>query len=551
MEEIKSVRVRVFDISSLDFKLTLYRVNNNKRKVVITPSGRLSINEMDFGFRSRNDSDDSIINQYLSTMVKLGHLSPEHQIIQDPWSDIQPKERSFGFDPYYLNNGSKVLINWVNDQVYVAGGKSWSDSEGNELEETEGGDSKSFITKTVTITSDNDKTITLSSYGLVVLFEWPSTEYMGHILDKTILQQVIFYWKMKVPNYNLELCSPDNEFCNIIEYISPLDDENLPDDEEDNVIPEESKTTKEKLSVVLPSGINVKVKEDISIKIYVGEPPVVNSNLEGFDFGDEFEEDLELLGDEYKEEGFEGEESTLVDGTTVMLFNTVELERDEGGNYDSGVVNTGGSLINTPSSNVASGSVTLPTDLKGVQNSNIITKQSLGNSKYRSITKDIISPQGKKILGSSIVKNINEFINDVLGPFATFLKSKYPSLYKSWYITSATRGYIPNGGSTTSQHLNGQAIDSQILGSRAGNPGKNIELLNAILEWYKDNPVGYGQILFETRGNSCWIHWSYSRSYNKIQLKRFKSDRTLTSAQINTTGKYVLPPVNESLLGFT
>jgi hypothetical protein len=145
---------------------------------------------------------------------------------------------------------------------------------------------------------------------------------------------------------------------------------------------------------------------------------------------------------------------------------------------------------------------------------------------------------------------MNEFVSDVLGPFATFLKSNYPDLYKNWYITSATRGYVPDGGSLTSQHMKGQAVDSQILGSTAKLPGDNIKLLNAILTWYQSNPVGYGQILFETRGNSCWIHWSYSRGNTKIQLLRFKEDTTLKSASINTTGTYVKPTVTASALGF-
>jgi hypothetical protein len=169
----------------------------------------------------------------------------------------------------------------------------------------------------------------------------------------------------------------------------------------------------------------------------------------------------------------------------------------------------------------------------------------------RGINNDIKSAKGDVVLGSDIAKSMNEFVLDVLGPFATFLKTKYPSLYSSWYITSATRGYVPPGGSLTSQHMKGEAIDSQILGANANNPGKNIELLNAILEWYKTNKVGYGQILFETRGNSCWIHWSYKRGNTRLQLLRFAQDSTLRSASANTTGKYVLPPVTASQLGFS
>ena len=97
--------------------------------------------------------------------------------------------------------------------------------------------------------------------------------------------------------------------------------------------------------------------------------------------------------------------------------------------------------------------------------------------------------------------------------------------------------------------MRGEAIDSQILGATARSPQKNIDLLNAMLEWYKANPVGYGQILFETRGNSCWIHWSYRRGQNKIQLLRFSEDST-KNAPANTTGKYVVGPLTASDLGF-
>ena len=145
---------------------------------------------------------------------------------------------------------------------------------------------------------------------------------------------------------------------------------------------------------------------------------------------------------------------------------------------------------------------------------------------------------------------MNQFIQDVLGPFAKWLKSKYPDVYKNWYITSATRGYVPKGGSLTSKHYRGQAIDSCYLGSRKANPEGNIKLINAILEWYKTNPVGYGQILFETRDpSSCWIHWSYTRGVKKLMFARFHNDGT-KSASANKKGSYVLPPLTKSSLGF-
>jgi hypothetical protein len=105
--------------------------------------------------------------------------------------------------------------------------------------------------------------------------------------------------------------------------------------------------------------------------------------------------------------------------------------------------------------------------------------------------------------------------------------------------------------------MKGQAIDSQIIGQNAYNTGENVKLLNAILEWYQNNPVGYGQILFETRtkttdgkpANSCWIHWSYARGSNKLCFLRFLNDNTLQSAPANKTGAYLKPPISAAALG--
>lgn len=540
MEEIKSVRVRLNNSYEIDFKVTLFSIDTISRRVTIIPSN-LPINEMEFGQRYINDSDDNIIGRFLSNMAKLNYLPDSYDIIQDPWSDDVPKIRNFGSDPYYLNNGVRVYVEWFLNGDRV-GGVEWSDSDGNERIETELGVNKLGIIKRVKVITDEEtlfvnKDLELSNLGEEFEFVALST------MDKDILNLVIDLWKVKVSGYGLSLCDPVNKFCKLIEYISPVDIDDILLDE---VIDSES-NNKESLSVVIPTGLTVRPKEDISFTIYVGQPP--NDDISSFQFGDENLEDLDLLDDEYKSVGFEGEESTLIDGVhDVMIFNTDELKREDSGIHNSNVIQTGGSTIITPTNILPSGNVFLPNDLKAVQNSVVLTKQSLGKGKFRPIYKDIISPEGAKILGSNIVRDMNNFISDVLGPFSTFLKTRYPSLYKDWYITSATRGYIPKGGSTRSQHLKGQAIDSQILGSRSNNPERNIELLNAILEWYQSNQVGYGQILFETRGKSCWIHWSYSRFSNRLQLLRFKSDRTLQGAPVNTTGRYVLPGVDKSSL---
>ena len=38
-----------------------------------------------------------------------------YRIVQSPWSDVVPVKRSYGFDPYYLSNGSEVYIKWLTE----------------------------------------------------------------------------------------------------------------------------------------------------------------------------------------------------------------------------------------------------------------------------------------------------------------------------------------------------------------------------------------------------------------------------------------------------
>lgn len=205
-------------------------------------------------------------------------------------------------------------------------------------------------------------------------------------------------------------------------------------------------------------------------------------------------------------------------------------------------VNKGGSDVK-PNINVSTSGIILPPTLKAVRNSIRLTQSSDSNGPAQ------IKDTDKNFTKDVIIRNLNEFITDVLDPFAAFLKSDYPHLYKNWYFTSAQRNYVPTGGSNLSQHQKGQAVDSQIVGKKSGleTMRANLELLNAILEWYKINPIGYDQILWETRAsqNASWIHWSYVRNNNRKQLLRFSSDKVNQQAKVNTTGAYVLPGVTE------
>lgn len=264
---------------------------------------------------------------------------------------------------------------------------------------------------------------------------------------------------------------------------------------------------------------------------------------------------LQDLDPEYAETEYSGpEEETIIlpGGEVIIAFSNDELSRDDSApspDGDGANVETGGSLIVQPGGNVSTNSVTLPADLAGIKNSNVLKGK---------LDKDIVMPAGNTIRSVDLYTCMNQFISDCLGPFATFLKKNYPDLYKNLNFNSATRNYVPSGGSSTSQHMKGQAIDFQILGANHTNPGENIKLMNAILTWYQNNPVGYSQILFETRTiikstkkpcNSCWIHWAYKRGDKRLMFARFYNDGTKVCSA-NKTGVYVKPPLTASSLGF-
>lgn len=205
-----------------------------------------------------------------------------------------------------------------------------------------------------------------------------------------------------------------------------------------------------------------------------------------------------------------------------------------------------------PNSVVDTNGIILLPNIVGAKNSIRLTQSS--NANGASTISDFTDASGVLYPKTDTIRYMNEFIQDILDPFAAFLKQFYPKLYRNWYITSATRSFVPAGGSKVSQHQKGQAVDSQIINRPLGveTMKANLELLNAILEFYKLNPLGYGQILWETRAsqNASWIHWSYKRNDHRLQLYRFKSDKKAFAIN-GGEGKYVPPGVTPDQVGLT
>jgi hypothetical protein len=342
MKEIKSVRVRKKFSSGDDnrgfgdYKVILYDDGRRKFKVFAGQIGRPFLNsEYRREGRFENYSDDDFIKDGIVVLISKQNANAEFEIVQDPWLDNPPKWRSYGYDPYYLNNGSQVYINWF-DGSLSAGGKMWSDDDGKELSTSKNGDDRGLVTKIVTIWAPDsykgqNKRLKMTELGIKNTLDKDGkaidfndeTKYAGSMPDDEIIKSIITRWNSQVPNYNLSLCEPVFRRCEIIPYISP--DEELVDIEEKLEEPsQEPVVQKEKLNVIIPKDLKLKIKQDFSFKIFVGDPPKTELPVvDGFDFGDE--EDLSdlLLEDEFKESEFQG------DGENLLTIEEQKKEEEQ------------------------------------------------------------------------------------------------------------------------------------------------------------------------------------------------------------------------------
>ena len=101
-----------------------------------------------------------------------------------------------------------------------------------------------------------------------------------------------------------------------------------------------------------------------------------------------------------------------------------------------------------------------------------------------------------------IIKNLNDLANNVIDPILEI----YPNLF----ITSGYRCVELNkilGGSNTSQHIFGQAVDLKVP-----------QLTTADLyNWIYSNITSYDQLIWEypEKGDGSWVHVSFSSQNRK------------------------------------
>ena len=340
MKEIKSVRVRKSNIKSgtLDIKVTLsedkHTFGANEMVLVGTNNGNVVWQEARYKIK---DTTEPLffIHNFIATNNNLGSTDANtyYSIIQDPWEDTTPIIRNYGNDPYYLNNGAEVYISWTNpDDLTTMGGVQYSKPDGSEITYDpsyykETGNVKPIsVNKSIRIVNKEEtQNLTLNKNNE---FEYTiySKDFRG--TDLIVLDILISEWKRKIPNYDLALCSPNNESCSIIPYKSPLKPFVPEPEPTANPIIATNEKPKEPITVVLPDSIKVKI--DTQFKIFIGK------NKEIIETQTVLQDDqITDLSDEYTEGQFAGvEEATIqlnaIDDAPVGPSFDEELAKEEG-----------------------------------------------------------------------------------------------------------------------------------------------------------------------------------------------------------------------------
>jgi hypothetical protein len=368
---LKSVRVRKAsaDMSerlsgSLDYKVSLFDKGNNQNSVIAqpvngsTPNGVPIQSEYYRGGFFSSLTDDDIIN--MSVTFISNKLEVDYEIIQDPWNDVSPRVRNFGFDPYYLNNGSAIFIDWRG-----GGGKKWSDDDGNELDIPRGDDIdgekdiRKLFSKIAVIVEDYyDVEVEVESgtldfekllaspdssdyggYDVIYVTENGFSknpqlikEYSGNNKDIDIVNSIIDLWRRSiVVDGLLSLCDPPSITCGDIDYVSPIR-EKIPDTISTNGIVVDPIFSDKKLTIVMPGDeVEIRVGEPIeNIRVYIGEVDKsdlpIDANAGDFVFSD-FGDFSDLIDEQYLGGQFSGIPEEISELET-QEFPTIEYELD-------------------------------------------------------------------------------------------------------------------------------------------------------------------------------------------------------------------------------
>ena len=197
-------------------------------------------------FLSEKNLIEGSINETDLKWRKKYNLPPYFEIIQDPY--VEPVDdlgknklrlRSFGgSDPYFLNNGSRIVIEWSKSNGDFVGGDNYSDNWQREMNGDDIGEtSLSSISKKITIwgpsssftiaqqvNDSGSKDIGFLDQKEVNYQDIRKKDFKG-LYDDDIIKQVVDKWRLVYSNEKLALTERWDYYGNIkptLDFISPV-----------------------------------------------------------------------------------------------------------------------------------------------------------------------------------------------------------------------------------------------------------------------------------------------------------------------------------------
>lgn len=369
-EELKSVRImsmngRGFSRSKkIDYlKITVYKKSENERVVHNEEGVWIPIT---YGKSFQNLTLDQLIDSYITHSLNQSNDKPNgitgYDIVQDPWLETVPEIRRYGLDPYYLSNGSSVYIDWDHLEVGgdFAGGIMWDDN-GKEKKSFNSYDKSKIVKSVLIFHYDNNETSEFKILGtsIVDVNEEDDIEsFSGEISDLDLLDMVVEYWNKQVPGYNVSVCPKNNESCSLIEYKSPIFFEEVNEEviESEDVVLSSSdgvftfNVETEGIFRFISNSVDVGEKSNKEVGDVSKEKSTPSADigyLEIIDESDMFifqDIDESLLGDEYRESEFSGDEEvpedSIIDPEVSSYADTFEKTTTyvPSGNYDLDII---------------------------------------------------------------------------------------------------------------------------------------------------------------------------------------------------------------------
>ena len=132
-----------------------------------------------------------------------------------------------------------------------------------------------------------------------------------------------------------------------------------------------------------------------------------------------------------------------------------------------------------------------------------------------------------------IVCNLSQLCNNILEPMMAIVPGGISGFGKQWKINSGFRGAgnIPNGGSKTSDHMTGRALDFTLLPYDNTKKERNFDLAVKL-----EKALPYDQIIMEYMGaNSNWVHIGYRGSKQGDTSGQGGTNRKMAFTMVNGT----------------